>query len=93
MNIKIGKAKNPHTDYWTAEDFTRFIITLTDEDANSRAHIKRKIPTEPLVVAFHILFYLGLRKGELLSLCKSNIDFDNHRLIITTTYRRKNIKD
>lgn len=93
MNKKIGKAKNPHTDYWTAEDFTRFIITLTDEDANSRAHIKRKIPTEPLVVAFHILFYLGLRKGELLSLCKSNIDFDNHRLIITTTYRRKNKND
>ena len=87
---KIGTAKNPHNDYWTVDDFTKFINALSDSEANKKAQIRRKIPNEPYIMAYHLLFYLGLRKGELLALKKADINLETKELTINHTYRRHN---
>lgn len=84
----IGKARNDHMDYWTPEEFNLFINALQDTKRNRSAQIKRKTDEYTLSVAFTILFYCGLRVGELLALTHNDIDLENSRLSITKTYKR-----
>lgn len=42
---------------------------------------------------FEILFWTGIREGELLALSKSDIDFYNNRINISKTYFRANGQD
>lgn len=61
--------------FWTKEEFTTFHIAVTDPIAH---------------MAFEVLFYTGMRVGELLALSKKDIDFENNIISITKTYSPKN---
>lgn len=84
----IGKARNDHMDYWTPDEFSLFTTALQDTKRNRSAQIKRKTDEHTLSVAFTILFYCGLRVGELLALTHNDIDLESSRLSITKTYKR-----
>ena len=84
----IGKARNNHIDYWTQDEFKRFILALSDKEANKTAGIKRHIDDLPLIVAFTTLFYSGLRLGELLALTPEDLDFINNTLRINKSLVR-----
>lgn len=89
----IGKARNEHMDYWTVDEFKLFINALQDTAGNRSAGINRKADKNTLVLAFNILFFCGLRVGELLALTKNDIDFDNSRLSVSKTYKKLNGSD
>ena len=44
-------------------------------------------------MAFQILYWTGIRIGELLALSFNDIDFENRKIIITKTYTRIEGKD
>uniref|UniRef100_UPI002E796C9E site-specific integrase n=1 Tax=Enterocloster aldenensis TaxID=358742 RepID=UPI002E796C9E len=69
----IGKRKARKMDFWTLEEFNRFIANVNDL---------------PLKIAFQILFYTGLRIGELLALTLSDLDLSSKTLTINKTYHR-----
>lgn len=76
---KMGKSVADKLDFWTKEEYDRFISTI---EAGSRYY-----------VMFEILFWTGCREGELLALTKSDIDFQNNRMSITKTYYRSERRD
>lgn len=76
---KMGKADAEKIDFWTKEEYDKFIATF---EKGSRYY-----------VLFEILFWTGCREGELLALNKSDIDFENNKLHITKTYYRTERKD
>lgn len=76
---KMGKSVADKLDFWTKEEYDRFISTI---ETGSRYYIM-----------FEILFWTGCREGELLALTKSDIDFQNNRMSITKTYYRSERRD
>lgn len=73
--------KDPERDYftWSSEDIKLFLNSITDYE---EAHL-----------AFTILFYTGLRKGELLALTIKDFDYEKRLLDINKTYSKLNGKD
>lgn len=68
----ISKAKSPIMNFWTVDQFRRFIAAVPEDDLHR--------------AAFLVLFYTGIRRGELLALTPA--DFDGETLSITKTYKR-----
>lgn len=60
--------------FWTKSEYLRFSDAIMDKP---RAHI-----------AFEILFWTGIREGELLALQPSDFDFAKRRLRVTKSYQR-----
>ena len=89
----IGKAKTNRLDFWTVDEFECFLATLQNKHLNKAAKIKRLVDDYPLAVAFKILFYCGLRKGELLALTVSDFDYNNRTIRINKNYKRLNGED
>ncbi len=75
----IGKKHAEEMNIWTPEEFKLFIETLKDHPA--------------AYAGFNILFWCGLRVGELLALEITDIDFENETLNINKSYQRLNKKD
>ena len=71
---RIGKKNAGEMNIWTLEEFKQFIEA-----------IKHK---KEAVVGFNILFYTGMRVGEMLALTISDIDFDKHKIRINKTFQR-----
>lgn len=67
----VGK-KTKSLNFWTKEDFDRFIDTFEKGD--------------PFYTAFLILYYTGIRIGELEALTAGDIDQESHTLTINKTY-------
>ncbi len=84
----IGEARNDHFDFWTPEEFDKFLTALNDKEANAKAQIKRKCSDYALTMAFTILFYTGLREGELHALTSSDIDLDKQTISVSKTFKR-----
>lgn len=76
---KMGKPAADKLDFWTKEEYDRFISTM---EIGSRYY-----------VIFEILFWTGCREGEMLALTKSDTDFQNNRMSITKTYYRIERRD
>lgn len=75
----IGKAKAEEMDYWTYDEYIAF-----------RAGVKDK----PLsYICFEVLYWTGMREGELLALSPADIDLDNKLISINKTYQRIGGKD
>lgn len=83
---RIGKARNNHKDYWTIDDFNKFISCLNDKDLNNKHQIKRHIDNYSLTVGFKLLYFSGIRLGELLALTREDIDWSNNTIHICKTY-------
>lgn len=59
-----------NVDFWTLEEFQKFAITL-------------KKPVH--IIAFYLLFWTGMRVGEMLALTWNDIDLDEGTISITKT--------
>ena len=70
----LGKGKADEMNFWTKEEYLKFIKAVKDKPVS--------------YYAFQILYWCGLRLGELLALCVSDIDTKNKVLHITKSYQR-----
>ena len=75
----LGKGKADEMNFWTKEEYLKFIEAVKDKPVS--------------YYAFQILYWCGLRLGELLALCASDIDTKNKVLHITKSYQRIGGKD
>ena len=67
----VGK-KNRSMNFWTKEEFDRFISTFDK--------------ASPYYVAFLMLYYCGMRIGELEALTIADVDLDSNTVTINKTY-------
>ena len=75
----IGRKQADEMEIWTVEEFEKFI-----------KHLKHK----PIsFVGFNILFWTGIRIGELLALTINDIDLKNRTIRINKSYQRLNKED
>lgn len=79
MPRKKAKVSNKPLNFWTKEETTKFFDQLykTYSDHNQKA-----------IAAFRVLFFTGMRKGELLALQISDVDFKNKTLSINKSVSR-----
>ena len=75
----IGKKHADEMKIWTVEEFNKFIYELKHKPVQ--------------YTGFNILFWCGLRIGELLALSIKDIDFENKKININKSYQRINGKD
>ena len=70
----IGKKDADERPFWTAEQYQLF---------------RNQIADKPMYYyAFEVLFWCGLRMGELLALTTADIDFENQILKVNKSYQR-----
>ena len=69
----MGKKKADSMQFWTKDEFDRFIATMEDR------------PTPKTI--FTLLFYSGMREGELLALTLNDFDFDLNTMRINKNYQ------
>ena len=70
----MGKSKAEEMHIWTREEFTQFLNAIIDK--------------KPSYIAFEVLFWTGLRLGELLAMTPADIDFDKRTLRVNKSYQR-----
>ena len=75
----IGKSHAEEMQFWTQEEFTKFDDALFDKRQS--------------YIAFKVLYWTGMRLGELLALTIGDIDFDKNMISITKSYQRIGKKD
>ena len=75
----MGKSKAEEMDFWTGEEFRRFI----DSVMNKRLSY----------MAFMTLYWTGMRLGELLALNPKDVDLEKRTIAITKSYQRLGKKD
>ena len=75
----IGKAKAEEMDYWTYDEYIAFREGVKDKPLS--------------YICFEVLYWTGMREGELLSLSPADIDLDNKIISINRTYQRIEGKD
>lgn len=75
----MGKKNAAVMQFWTVDEFNRFIEAVADKPQS--------------VVMFSLLFWSGMRSGELLALTPSDFDFEAGTVSITKNYARQNGQD
>lgn len=76
---KMGRSDDRSLTFWTSEEYQKFIETFDRESMH--------------FVMFELLFWTGMREGELLALTKGDFDFGQSTVKITKTYFRANRED
>lgn len=71
---KSAKAAAPEMEFWTKEEYLRFADAIADKPRS--------------FAAFELLYWTGIREGELLALVPSDFDFGKGTLRITRSYQR-----
>ncbi|MEG0517008.1 MAG: site-specific integrase [Cetobacterium sp.] len=71
----IGKRSAGEMHIWTVDEFNKFINIVSDPE---------------LYVAYNLLFWTGMRIGEMLALTYDDVDFDKNTIRINKTYTKKN---
>lgn len=75
----IGKSKADEMDFWTKQEFKEFLPSM---DSKPEARM-----------AFLLLYWTGMRIGELLALTYADIDFEKRCITINKSCQRLNGKD
>ena len=75
----MGKSKAEEMDFWTGEEFRKFI----DSVMNKRLSY----------MAFMTLYWTGMRMGEILALNPKDVDLEKRTISITKSYQRLGKKD
>jgi len=75
----IGNEKGKEMLFWTQEEYLRFAEVMKDKPKS--------------YYAFEILYWCGVRVGELLALTAEDFDFKNKTLRINKSYQRLESKD
>ena len=70
----MGSEDEVKIDFWTKEEYEKFSYQAMDDPLS--------------YYAFEILYWTGIREGELLALTPSDFDFDSETLSVTKTYHR-----
>ncbi len=76
---KMGRSDDRSLDFWTLEEYEQFIDTFDK--------------TSMHFIMFELLFWTGMREGELLALTKDDFDFGQMTVKISKTYFRSNKED
>ena len=71
---RMGKHVNAKMDFWTKEEYDEFISHL---DRGGRYHM-----------IFELLFWTGMREGEMLALAPEDIDLERLQIHISKSYYR-----
>lgn len=71
---KVKKAKPLNVDFWTKDEYLKFADAIMDKPLS--------------FTAFELLYFTGIREGELLALTPNDFDFDKNLLRITRSYQR-----
>lgn len=75
----MGKKNAESMQFWTTEEFNKFMEIVNDKPISK--------------VVFPLLFWTGIRSGELLALTLNDFDFENRILSINKNYARLEGKD
>lgn len=75
----MGKAKNKEMLFWTKEEYTKFADAMMDKPMS--------------FYAFEMLYWCGIREGELLALAPADFDFARNTVSITKFYQRLKGRD
>ena len=70
----LGTSKAEEMKFWTKEEYLRFIEIIKDKPMSYEA--------------FQILYWCGVREGEMLALTEKDFDLENGILHITKSYQR-----
>ena len=71
---RMGKAKAKEMLFWTKDEYLQFSECMKSKPVS--------------FYAFEILFYCGIREGELLALTAGDFDFENRTLTINKSYQK-----
>ena len=75
----MGKKKNREMLFWTKEEYLKFAEIMMDKPLS--------------FYAFEMLYWCGIREGELLALTPADFDFEKCTVSITKSYQRLNGQD
>lgn len=75
----MGKKKNREMLFWTKEEYLKFADSMMDKPLS--------------YYAFEMLYWCGIREGELLALTPADFDFEKYTLTINKSYQRLNGRD
>lgn len=70
----IGKGKADEMEFWTEEEYLKFIEQVKDKSVS--------------YYAFQVLYWCGLRSGELLALTAADVDVEGKVIHINKSYQR-----
>ena len=75
----MGKKKNREMQFWTKEEYLKFAEVMMDKPLS--------------FYAFEMLYWCGIREGELLALTPADFDFEKRTVTINKSYQRLNGRD
>ena len=75
----MGKKKNREMLFWTKAEYLKFAESMMDKPMS--------------YYAFEMLYWCGIREGELLALTPADFDFEKGTVSISKTYNRLNGQD
>jgi len=75
----MGKAKSREMLFWTKEEYMKFADVMRDKPVS--------------FYAFELLYWCGIRQGELLALTSSDFDFEKKTLTISKSLQRLKGRD
>ena len=75
----IGKSHAGEKEFWTKQEFKQFLVTVENKPETK--------------MAFLLLYWTGMRIGELLALSLADFDAEKKTLSITKSYQRINGRD
>lgn len=75
----MGKEERKEMDFWTVEEYTKFSNEMMDKPVS--------------YYAFQMLYWCGIREGELLALTAGDFDFKNKTVTINKSYQRLHGED
>ena len=75
----MGAEERKEMLFWTREEYTKFSEAMMDKPLS--------------FYAFEVLYWCGIREGELLALTPANFDFEKRTVTINKSYQRLNGQD
>ena len=75
----MGTEERREMLFWTREEYTKFSEAMMDKPLS--------------FYAFEMLYWCGIREGELLALTPADFDFEKHTVTINKSYQRLNKQD
>ena len=76
---KMGKAKGKEMLFWTKEEYLKFADVMMDKPMS--------------YYAFEMLYWTGIREGELLALTPADFDFEKRTVTINKSFQHLNGRD
>ena len=76
---RTGGMKNKYVEFWIKEEYLKFAEAMMDKPVS--------------YYAFEMLYWTGIRSGELLALTPADFDFEKQTVTISKTFHRAKGKD